>query len=414
LRRHWLSGRELGSAALAVASAFLLVGAGARATADYKSGLFVASASTARLLPGVPAFHKPSAGDDLNVDAVVSDGKGGWYVGGDFTEVDATPCMNLVHVRLGQSITPASCFATNGTVLALALQGRKLFIGGLFTEIRAHKRNYLAAVDVTNDSLSSWDAHLAHRRVAVHGGFQGPYVQAIAVSPRVVYVGGQLLGQAGALRDVPAFDVVTARPAPGWRSVQLSTPKTRPYAEIAALALSGHRLVVAAAYPSATVESDADTGRILARAQPIHSGDGNGPFIDALAATGSTVYIAGEFTQIGNVRRSAVAALDPRTMRPTGWHAHIPGRSTSGFGSTISAIVVQRGRVYVAGDFYSPREIVGVAAFDPVSGHRLPWIVSGKNFSPIVFDALAVTRNTVAFGTGECKIDQNGCSSPNP
>jgi hypothetical protein len=415
MRTRWRLPRKVASAALAVASAVAIVGARAEGSAvanrstAFRSGFFVVSASTGRALPGVPVFHKRIAdyGDVPDIDAIVSDGRGGWYVGGDFTAVDQTPCMNLVHLRLGQTVKPASCFPTNGTVLALARRGDKLFIGGLFTKIRKQNRNYAAAIDTRTDALSTWDAHLA----AVE---QGAHVDTIAISRNVVYLGGVLLAAGGSFVDVAALDIATARPLPGWHSVRLSTPKNSSYVEVAALATTGDRVFVAG-YPYGLVEVNAHTGSEVARAQPLHSspGDVDSPVLDSVAATSSTVYIGGFFARIGNVHRSGVAALNPRTLRPTAWKTSIPPYNTakSTYYSEIVAILVQPKRVYVAGQFYAPHLTIGVATFDPATGRRLPWLINA-HYEPEQIQALAVFHNTVAFGPGICKRTLTDCASP--
>jgi hypothetical protein len=419
LQRH--AQRHLAcAAALAVAAVVVFVsasthgGAAAPEQPTYESGFFVFSASAGRPSPGVPRFHKQVGdNDDPYIEAIVSDGRGGWFVGGDFTSVGETRCVNLVHVRLGQPVTRESCFSTNGAVLALARQGGKVFAGGLFTSIAGQKRSYLAAIDIARDAVSPWDALLAGRPQPAHGGgFQVPYVEAIATSPRVVYFGGYLLVAGGSFVDVGAVDIATARPLPRWRSLRLSAPAAHSYAEVAALALSGTRLFIGARDTLARV--DTATGREVARAQPARSprSTADSPSIEAVTATSSTVYIGGFFARIGNVRRTAIAGFDPRTLHPTRWKANIaPYTQTKGNPSQINAITVRPNRIYVAGALYAPRLIIGIAAFDPQTGRRRPWVING-HYNPEQAEALAVFGGGVAFGLGLCRQDEYGCAFP--
>ncbi|GIW08588.1 MAG: hypothetical protein KatS3mg060_3393 [Dehalococcoidia bacterium] len=57
------------------------------------------------------------------VFAVVSDGSGGWFIGGDFTKVGGLPRTNLAQIKSDKTVDPAFTPNPNAPVNALALSG---------------------------------------------------------------------------------------------------------------------------------------------------------------------------------------------------------------------------------------------------------------------------------------------------
>jgi hypothetical protein len=116
---------------------------------------------------GDPAFPQMIGGE---VRAVASDEHGGWYVGGDFTDVGGQPpkqtdgkhrFSRLVHILPGGELDRAWQPNPNEPVLALTLSTvtptpgadpiRTLYVGGRFTSTGGVNRNYLAAYRLKAD-----------------------------------------------------------------------------------------------------------------------------------------------------------------------------------------------------------------------------------------------------------------------
>src|SRR5215207_11730860 len=64
------------------------------------------------------------------VNAVASDGAGGWYLGGDFQSVGGVPRIDLAHVLPDRTLDPDWAPATDGLVRALAVGPGTVFAGG--------------------------------------------------------------------------------------------------------------------------------------------------------------------------------------------------------------------------------------------------------------------------------------------
>ena len=118
------------------------------------SGPATAASGTA-LVQGPPAgtadFPEVAGGE---VDAVASDGHGGWFLGGDFTHVSGADVPRLAHVLPGGAVDASWRPAPAGgqaEVLALAVgeptdvAGPVLYVGGDFDAIGGAERHFLAA-----------------------------------------------------------------------------------------------------------------------------------------------------------------------------------------------------------------------------------------------------------------------------
>jgi hypothetical protein len=71
------------------------------------------------------------------VNAVASDGAGGYYAGGSFT-VPSSTIVNAVHIKAGGTIDTSWAPNPNGTVKALAVSGIYVYLGGSFTISTLH------------------------------------------------------------------------------------------------------------------------------------------------------------------------------------------------------------------------------------------------------------------------------------
>src|SRR5207302_2281034 len=71
-------------------------------------------------------------------------------------------------------------------------------------------------------------------------------------------------------------------------------------------------------------------------------------YVDSLTVAGSTVYVGGEFSQIGGQQRTELAALDPTTGQATAWNANV---SCSPYCDQIRAMTVSGSTLDVGGTF---------------------------------------------------------------
>ena len=146
-----------------------------------------------------------------NVNAIVPDGGGGWFVGGNFTFVGDERRPQLAHILADGRLDPAWTGRVNGRVVAMALVGGTLYVGGEFTY----------AGDGAGGALPSARANVA--AFAAAGGALRPgltsgvdgVVVAMAASGTTLYLGGDFATVGGAARTrLAAYDTSSGAVTP--------------------------------------------------------------------------------------------------------------------------------------------------------------------------------------------------------
>jgi hypothetical protein len=172
----------------------------------------------------VPDLAAPDVAGEC-VQAIVPDGAGGWYVGGEFTAAGGIPHANLVHIAAdaanGALIVDAAWTpATDGAVNALALAGDVLYVGGSFTSVTGSNgrrdRAGLAALSAAGELLD-WDPQAADPSP----GSPTATVHALALepgsSPTSIYAAGDFRKIAGAeLEKIAKLDLARGEPETRW------------------------------------------------------------------------------------------------------------------------------------------------------------------------------------------------------
>jgi hypothetical protein len=228
----------------------------------------------------------------------------------------------------------------NGPVNAVAVSGRDVFVGGIFTQAGGVAANYVARFDTTTQSWTSLGSGVAN-------GVSAP-VHALAVSGSDLFVGGTFSLAGGATaRQVARFNTATQ----SWISLG-SGAANGVNGSVYAIAVSGSDLFVggnltqaggAAANRVARFDSATQTWASLG------SGATNGVsnIVYALAMSGSDLYVGGSFTQAGGTAANRVARFDITTQS---WSSLGSG-TANGVNSTVYALAVSGGDVYVGGLF---------------------------------------------------------------
>jgi hypothetical protein len=361
------------------------------------------------------------------VYAAVSDGNGGWYIGGDFTQIGPYPRNRLAHILANGEITPWNPNA-DYTVRALAVSGTIVYAGGDFTTIGGATRNHLAAIS-TDGSLQAWDPN-------ANGN-----VYALALSGSTVYVGGQFttisgqtsnylaaIGTDGSLQSwnpnadgtVNALavsgstvyaggDFITISGTPRGKLAAIGTDGSlqswNPNADgtVNALAVSGTTVYVGGAFtcfgdcPLGTENSTKWTRNHLAAIGtngsllPWNPNANDHVFALALAVSGTTVYAGGNFTTISGTPRNCLAAIGTDGSLQS-WNPNAD--------NAVNALAVSVTTVYAGGDFTT----IGGATRNRLTaigtdGSLQSWNPNADN----AVYALAVSGSTIyAGGTFTC------------
>ena len=302
------------------------------------------------------------------VYALASDGAGGWYIGGKFSQVGGSPRGNLAYISWNGSTWKVEAWnpAVDNAVytLALSADGSTLFAGGAFTTVVAGTlpRNHLAAFDVADGSVDTgWDPD-------VNG-----VVRTMVVVDSTLYVGGDFTRSEGLLvtrNHVAAIDIDNITPSPDYGKTTDWNPNAN--GAVYTLSVSGGRMYMggdftqlngggvtrnyAAIVDSANAEVDtawdpSPNGRVRAIAHSL---------VD------SRVYLGGDFTTINSlaVSQSYLAAVDNTNgVVISAWEPGVNAR-------VYSLLPSPDGLLYAGGDFtlVDGEQRNRLAAFDQVTG----------------------------------------------
>ena len=333
------------------------------------SGAFVETdPSTGQFVPRPPVVGYPPGSGNQSVRAAVSDGSGGWYIGGSFTNVGGVATSGLAHIRSDNTVDPNFTPFAQNSVFALALSGSTLYVGGAFSIIGDSSRTCIAAINVSTGKVTSWNPNPGN-----NGQINALQVFSIVASDSVVYVGGQFTTIGDSTRYcIAALD--TARGlATSWNA---NCPNVITGQQVNAIAVTNSVVYVGGLFTSIGDSTrydiaalDPSTG-LATSWNPEQNGPAGSGEVTALAVSGSVVYAGGTFTFIGGQPRNRIAAIDALTGLATTWN---PGGT--GANGDVWSIVVSGSSVYAGGSFYTMGDSTRyyAAAIDASTGTVTAW-----------------------------------------
>jgi hypothetical protein len=222
---------------------------------------------------GYPTKKYPQA--DGSVYTSVSDGNGGWYIGGSFTKVGDSLRNNAAHIDADGRVTGWSP-NLNSRVNSIVIFNGRIFIGGQFTTVAGQTRNYLTEVNNTKGGPVGLNFNVTGQ------------VRVLKVNNGSLFVGGSFTHFGGLARpNLAVFNLITNTVLPT---------------------------------------------RLLSC---------NGS-INALQVSNDKIYFGGTFTTVNSVTRTRLAALDTASNL-------LSWSPTSG--GAVEVIEYDQGRVFVGGTF---------------------------------------------------------------
>lgn len=316
-----------------------------------------------------------------DVYAVVGDGAGGWYVGGEFGDIGGKYRRTLAHIKPDGTVDTGFNANMNGRVYALARVGNTLIVGGKFTKGGGRTATNLVAVDGTGAAVPGWSASANNT------------VYALASDGTKVYVGGQFTNLNGSSRRY--LGRINAS------NGSLDTAFTgQTYSQVRTIALSGAGDVVYVGGDFTSVSgrntSSTSRGRLAAYSTlgDVLSWNPNANATTRVLTVDpgtGTVYAGGTFTSVGGQSRTALAAITSAGA-VTGFNLGLadqqcPHDTKSVYSlptkcyTDVGAILVDNGRMVVGGQFgtvlgakrHNAVEIdlstMSVTAWNPVVGN---------------------------------------------
>ena len=263
------------------------------------------------------------------------------YVGGTFTQAGGVSANYVAKWSTTTSTWSALGSGTNngttGEVYALAVSGSDLYVGGGFNQAGGITAKHVAMWNGTAwSSLGS----------GVFNGTTGN-VYALAVSGSDVYVGGSFMGAGGLIsaKNVAMWSTTTST----WSALGSGTNNGTDGA-VNALAVSGSNVYVGGGFNQA--------GTVIAKNVAIWSGsawsslgsgtnNGTDGSVVALVLSGIYVYVGGEFTHAGTVNAQYIAKWNGITST---WTPLISG-AANGTNNFVFTLAAMGNYVCVAGTF---------------------------------------------------------------
>jgi uncharacterized delta-60 repeat protein len=363
------SGRELAYSRLEVFDAHgVKLAARLEVTSENSLGVFVDDASAEYPVTIDPTFSDADwvsmnpgmPGTNGAVYAILADGGGNLYIGGDFTYV-GTVAANRIAKWDGTAWSALGSGA-DGSVRALALSGTTLYAGGAFgTAGGVANAKYVARWNGT-----AWSA--------LGTGMNGN-VRSLAVIGTNVYVGGEFT-MAG---------TVTANYIARWNGSSWSAMGSGMNGFVNALLPSGTNLYAGGVFVTA---GGTTVNRIAKWDGSSWSalGSGMNSTVTSLALSGSDLYAGGFFSNPGGPGTGSGIAK---------WNGSAWSGLGTGVNGTISSVAISGSDVYVGGFFTAAS---GVAAANIAKWNGSSWsaLGSGLAYGP---GLNAATRALVVIGT---------------
>ncbi len=350
-----LPGADGSVMSIARAGGTLYLGGAFRSVGDNTGGFVALDGQDGRVLPTLPRV----AG---GVSAMVSDGAGGWFIGGTFWSVDGIPREHLAHI-LADGAVDASWHPTVAAapdddsppiVSALVVSGSRLFVAGSFMLLDGEQHVGLGCLDAKSGHVLPFNLDLEFHPA----GFPG-FGFALASGDGLVFVGGLFLKVGGADRSsLAAIDVASGRVV-DWRADVSGYVWALGYRRGALWAGGQFSYPLQASGESRELIAaiDVRSKQLLpfnARPGGIANPNPLGVQLHVLGFTfvGDTIYVAGNFTSIGGQPRTSIAALDAISGDALAWTAPEVGPRFDGLlPRTCASMAVIGQTLYVSGSF---------------------------------------------------------------
>lgn len=303
-------------------------------TSPYSGNGIAVNTATGNAVSGFPVISTPHTG----ITAAVPDGAGGFYIGGNFTQVDGTARTYIARLNSDGSLNAWNP-VLNGSVNAIAVSAdlTTIYIAGGFTQVNATTRNRLAALSAADGSLTSWNPGLSNGNI-----------NALSLSTAgTIYVAGSFTAASGAIigdssRTRAAEISLTTGKATAWNPNVSSS-----FTEVLTIAQSSSSVYIGGDFTQVNGSVARNYAAKISKASGIVDATWNpnpGYTVNALIVSGDKVYIGGKFSNIGVKTRWKLAVLD--TTAGTALDGWVPDPN-----GDVRSLLLSGNTLYAGGDF---------------------------------------------------------------
>ena len=226
------------------------------------------------------------------VTTSISDGNGGWYIAGEFTEVGDSSRLGLVQIDSSFQVTNWKPLI-NGDILAMLKRDSLVFIGGDFGQANGVSRENIAVVHAINGDLHSLAPSVDRR------------VHSFATYDSLLFIGGYFDKMDGVPRsNLGAWNIYTN---------SLSNWSPNPSNSIYKLDTIQSKLIIGGGFYNIDGQNRSGLASYNLANMTITSWDPQVSGIRAMALSDTSIFVSGSFSYVGSVYRKNFAEISLST-----------------------------------------------------------------------------------------------------
>ena len=278
------------------------------------------------------------------VYSTISDGAGGFYIGGSFSKIGSMTRNNIARILSNGAVDSSFNPNVSGMVNTMLLSGGTLYVGGDFYSIGGQTRHNLAALNPTSGSVLSLN-------IGTNGIHSIGTIRSLASDGTTLYVGGQFttLGtesRKGLGAITLSSGVVTSFDSGADNSEDIFTAVNSIYLLGSSLYVGGDFTDIGGSARRSFAEIDTSTGLATSfNPSPSTSGFSNDSTINAIEYDGTNLWASGYFSSIGGQTRNNLAVIDISTGLASSVNPSLSG--------SVSSLKIDGSTLYVGGYFNS-------------------------------------------------------------
>ena len=310
-----------------------------------------------------------------SVYSTVSDGSGGYYVGGSFSHIAGVSRKNLAHILYDGTLDLSFNPVTNDRVKAMVLSGSNLYIAGAFTSINGTSRGWIGAVNSTTGSTTSFNP-------STNG-----HVSTLLLNGSTLYVGGSFTSIGGNSRNyIAAVDLTSG---------SITSFDPNPNNIVNYITTDGTSLFIAGSFTNILSTTRNRVASIDISSGTLNALDPNAnSTVNTLAINGSTLYIGGSFSSVASTTRNRFASYDISSNTLNSLNLNANG--------AVNTFAIDGTNLYLGGLFST---IAGstrnsIASIDTLTG-------SLTNFDPSIADSVGAGVETISISSGSMYVGGN-------
>jgi|GEM_PF-2620034 len=274
----------------------------------------------------IPGFPKIAGGKIL---AAVSDGNGGWFIGGTFKYVNGQPRNKLAHIYGNGSLDPVLTIGVGTyfeeTIYCLAYDGYYLYAG---TNYSISGRQYIAKINPVSNSIDAGFIPVLNERV-----------NNMLIDGSDIYIAGYFTSVNGQARErIAKLNRFTGVLDPLFISNHNGTIYSMEY--------DSGRLYIAGSFTNAGGKARNNIAKldaITGIADPVFNPAPNGQ-VNSISTNGTMIYIGGNFVTVAGSQRKYIAAINADS-------GNINQAFNPSSGNTVNAVCVEGTKLYAGGSF---------------------------------------------------------------